>query len=89
MPEHDVYITDWTDARDVPMTMGAFGLDDYTEYLIEFCQFLAEDGERPAVMAVCHSASGCLSGWASANAGMAPHTSSTLPIRGQAARSMS
>ena len=53
MPEHDVYITDWTDARDVPMTEGAFDLDDYTEYLIELCQFLAEDGERPAVMAVC------------------------------------
>ena len=53
MPEHDVYITDWIDARDVPMTEGGFDLDDYTDYLIEFCQFLAEGGERPAVMAVC------------------------------------
>ncbi|QHQ36285.1 polyhydroxyalkanoate depolymerase [Algicella marina] len=53
LPEHDVYITDWVDARDVPMSEGRFDLDDYTDYLVEFCQFLAEDGQRPAVMAVC------------------------------------
>lgn len=53
LPEHDVYITDWIDARDVPLTRGRFDLEDYTEYLIEFCQFLAQDGERAAVMAVC------------------------------------
>ncbi|MEM1264685.1 MAG: polyhydroxyalkanoate depolymerase [Pseudomonadota bacterium] len=53
LPSHDVYITDWVDARDVPLISGRFDLDDYTDYLIEFCQFLAEDGERPAVMAVC------------------------------------
>ncbi|MHA3916168.1 polyhydroxyalkanoate depolymerase [Halovulum sp. GXIMD14793] len=53
LPEHDVYITDWVDARDVPMTEGRFDLDDYVDYLMEFCRFLAEDGERPSVMAVC------------------------------------
>ncbi len=51
--EHDVYVTDWIDAREVPLSDGGFDLEDYTEYLIEFCQFLAEDGTRPAVMAVC------------------------------------
>lgn len=53
LPDHDVYITDWTDARDVPLAQGGFDLDDYTDYLIEFCQYLAQDGERPATMAVC------------------------------------
>ncbi|NNU78939.1 polyhydroxyalkanoate depolymerase [Halovulum dunhuangense] len=55
LPEHDVYVTDWIDAREVPVTEGHFDLEDYTEYLIEFCQFLAAegDGARPAVMAVC------------------------------------
>ena len=53
LPEHDVYITDWIDARDVPLSEGQFDLADYSDYLIEFCQFLAKDGERPAVMAVC------------------------------------
>lgn len=52
LPAHDVYITDWTDARDVPMGTD-FDLDDYVDYLIEFCQLLGENGERPAVMAVC------------------------------------
>jgi len=53
MPGHDVYITDWVDARDVPLSDGVFDLDDYVDYLIDFCRFLAADGERVAVLAVC------------------------------------
>lgn len=53
LPEHDVYITDWRDARNVPMTAGRFDLDDYVDYVIEFCQHLGEKGGRPAVLAVC------------------------------------
>lgn len=53
LPEHDVYITDWVDARDVPITEGDFDLDDYSDYLTDFCRILGADGERVAVMAVC------------------------------------
>lgn len=53
LPEHDVYVTDWIDARDVPMTEGDFDLDDYTDYIIEMLRFLARGGERVTVMAVC------------------------------------
>ncbi|HSF91391.1 MAG TPA: polyhydroxyalkanoate depolymerase, partial [Paracoccaceae bacterium] len=53
LPEHDVYITDWIDARDVPLSEGKFDLDDYVDYLIDMCRFLGQDGERPAVLAVC------------------------------------
>ena len=53
LPEHDVYITDWKDARDVALSHGPFDLDDYTDYLISFCEYLGRDGTRPAVMAVC------------------------------------
>jgi poly(3-hydroxybutyrate) depolymerase len=53
LPEHDVYITDWVDARDVPLAEGEFDLDDYTEYLIAMIEHLGRDGERVAVMAVC------------------------------------
>ncbi|MEM7212037.1 MAG: polyhydroxyalkanoate depolymerase [Pseudomonadota bacterium] len=53
LPEHEVYITDWVDARDVPLTDGQFDLADYSEYVMEFCRFLAKDGERAAIMAVC------------------------------------
>jgi poly(3-hydroxybutyrate) depolymerase len=47
---HDVYITDWTDARMVPMTEGRFDLDDYVDYIIEMLQML---GGNVHVIAVC------------------------------------
>ena len=53
LPEHDVYITDWVDARNVPLAEGSFDLADYTDYVMDFCRFLSTDGERPAIMAVC------------------------------------
>ncbi len=46
----DVYVTDWADAKKVPMTAGPFDLDDYIDYLIEFLEFL---GPNTHVMAVC------------------------------------
>ncbi|GMG85358.1 polyhydroxyalkanoate depolymerase [Paralimibaculum aggregatum] len=60
LPEHEIYITDWIDARDVPLTDGSFGLADYTDYITEFCQFLSRGGERPTVMAVCQPGVPCL-----------------------------
>lgn len=53
LPNHDVYITDWRDARDVPVSDGGFDLDDYTDYLIAMIEHLSQDGERIAVMGVC------------------------------------
>jgi poly(3-hydroxybutyrate) depolymerase len=53
LPEHDVYMTDWRDARDVAIADGAFDLDDYADYIIEMLEFLSRDGERVHVMAVC------------------------------------
>jgi poly(3-hydroxybutyrate) depolymerase len=41
--EHDVYITDWTDARMVPVAAGPFHLDDYIFYVQEFIRLLAPD----------------------------------------------
>ena len=43
LPEHDVYITDWIDARMVPMEKGAFHLHDYIYYVQEFIRFLGPD----------------------------------------------
>ncbi|MCB1376580.1 MAG: polyhydroxyalkanoate depolymerase, partial [Rhodobacteraceae bacterium] len=53
LPEHDVYITDWIDARDVPVTDGRFDLDDYIDYVIDFISHL---GDRTHVLAVCQPA---------------------------------
>ncbi|MGE0769764.1 MAG: polyhydroxyalkanoate depolymerase, partial [Hyphomicrobiaceae bacterium] len=36
LADHDVYITDWANARDVPLSAGRFGVDEYIEYLISF-----------------------------------------------------
>ena len=50
LPEHDVYITDWHNARDVNLGHGRFGFDDYIEHLI---QFLEAIGPSAHVIAVC------------------------------------
>jgi poly(3-hydroxybutyrate) depolymerase len=57
LPRHDVYITDWHDAKLVPLGEGRFDLDDYIDYLIEFIDSIGEaSGERPHVLAVCQPA---------------------------------
>src|SRR5471032_3142321 len=43
LTDHDVYITDWTDARMVPASVGAFHLDDYIFYVQEFIRLLSPD----------------------------------------------
>jgi poly(3-hydroxybutyrate) depolymerase len=53
LPTHEIYITDWIDARDVPLAAGEFDLDDYTDYLVRMIEHLSAGGERIAVMAVC------------------------------------
>jgi poly(3-hydroxybutyrate) depolymerase len=50
LPHGEVYITDWTDARKVPLTSGMFDLDSYIDYLIEIFQLLGPDTH---VIAVC------------------------------------
>ena len=50
LPEHDVHITDWKDAREVPIISGDFSLDDYIDYIIAFCRYLGPDVH---VIAVC------------------------------------
>ncbi len=50
LPEHEVYITDWTDAREVPLTWGNFDLDDYVDYVVEFLRYI---GPGAHAIAVC------------------------------------
>ena len=38
LAEHDVYITDWHNARDVPLAAGRFGFDEYVDHLIKFLE---------------------------------------------------
>jgi poly(3-hydroxybutyrate) depolymerase len=50
LTDHDVYITDWHNAREVPLGAGRFGLDEYIEHVM---QFLKEIGPGAHLMAVC------------------------------------
>ena len=50
LPAHDVIITDWADARMVPLSAGNFDLADYIDYIIEFLRVL---GPQTHVLAVC------------------------------------
>lgn len=50
LPEHDVYITDWHNARDVPLSAGRFGFEDYVDHLIKF---LEKIGPGAHMLAVC------------------------------------
>jgi polyhydroxyalkanoate depolymerase len=50
LPEHDVFITDWHNVRDVALSHGSFGFDDYIEHLV---RFLEKIGPGAHVIAVC------------------------------------
>jgi poly(3-hydroxybutyrate) depolymerase len=49
LPNHEVYITDWADAREVPLSEGPFSFDCYVSYLIDFLDFLGEDSHMIAI----------------------------------------
>jgi poly(3-hydroxybutyrate) depolymerase len=53
LPGHDVWITDWADARLVPLAAGKFDLDDYVDYVIGFLEHI---GAGAHVLAVCQPA---------------------------------
>ena len=52
LPHYDVYITDWMNARDVPLTEGSFDLEKFAQYMVIFMRLLSPDLH---VMGVCQS----------------------------------
>jgi poly(3-hydroxybutyrate) depolymerase len=53
LPEHDVYITDWVDAKMVPLALGKFDLEDYISYVMDFVRQLGPDVH---LLAICQPA---------------------------------
>jgi polyhydroxyalkanoate depolymerase len=53
LADHDVYITDWRSARDVPLAAGRFGTEDYVEYLMRFLETIGPGGHAVAVCQPC------------------------------------
>ncbi|KAJ54155.1 polyhydroxyalkanoate depolymerase [Actibacterium mucosum KCTC 23349] len=53
LPDADVYVTDWHNARDIPVSAGKFDIEDYTLYLVDFMKALGSDVN---VIAICQPA---------------------------------
>jgi len=53
LADHDVYITDWHNARNVPAMAGRFGLDEYTEHLMQFLGVMGPGGHLVAICQPC------------------------------------
>lgn len=75
--DHDVYITDWHNARDVPLAAGRFGLDEYTQYLIDFLELM---GPGAHLMAICQPCVSALSAVAIMSEDRHPATPASLTL---------
>src|SRR5688572_30472330 len=56
LADHDVYITDWHNARDVPLAAGPFGMDEYIEHLIQFLDVMGPGSHLVAICQPCVAA---------------------------------
>ncbi|MFC7054112.1 polyhydroxyalkanoate depolymerase [Hansschlegelia quercus] len=79
LPDHEVYITDWTDARLVPLSEGSFDLDDYIDYLISIFHFMRGECH---VMAVCQPAVPVLAAVARMEAEGDPYSPRSMTLMG-------
>lgn len=77
--DHDVYITDWIDARMVPVSAGPFHLNDYVRYVEQFLEFLDQDVH---VIAVCQPTVPVLAAVALMSANNSPHVPKSLTLMG-------
>jgi polyhydroxyalkanoate depolymerase len=77
LADHDVYITDWHNARDVPMSDGKFGLDEYTDHIIEFLDVM---GPGSHLMAICQPCVSALAATAVMSEDQHPATPASLTL---------
>src|SRR5580692_10580802 len=79
LPNHDVYITDWSDARTVPVADGRFDLDDYIDYVISILHALGGDTH---VVAVCQPSVPVLAAVALMEADEDPYVPTSMILMG-------
>jgi poly(3-hydroxybutyrate) depolymerase len=79
LPNHDVYVTDWVDARMVPLTEGSFDLDDYIDYVISILHTLGGDTH---VLAVCQPSVPVLAAVALMEADNDPYVPTSMVLMG-------
>jgi poly(3-hydroxybutyrate) depolymerase len=79
LPGHDVYITDWRDAKLVPLSDGKFDLDDYIDYIIAYLEHI---GPGAHMLAVCQPSVPCYAAAAVMSADRNPARPKTLTMMG-------
>jgi poly(3-hydroxybutyrate) depolymerase len=79
LPNHDVYITEWCDARMVPVAHGPFDLDDYIDYLMSILDFLGGDIH---IVAVCQPSVPVMAAIARMEAVGAPNVPRSMVLMG-------
>jgi poly(3-hydroxybutyrate) depolymerase len=79
LPNHDVYITDWADARTVPVAAGVFDLDDYIDYVVSILHVLGGDTH---VVAVCQPSVPVLAAIAAMEAAGDPNVPNSMILMG-------
>ncbi|MEA3017132.1 MAG: poly(3-hydroxybutyrate) depolymerase [Sphingomonadales bacterium] len=79
LPRHDVYITDWRDAKLVPLDAGRFDLDDYIDYLVAFLEAI---GPGAHMLAVCQPSVPCYAAAALMSADEHPARPRSLTMMG-------
>src|SRR5580704_16926542 len=79
LPNHDVYLTEWVDARMVPLTEGHFDLDDYIDYVIAMLHSLGGDTH---VIAVCQPSVPVLAAVAAMEADADPYVPNSMILMG-------
>jgi poly(3-hydroxybutyrate) depolymerase len=83
LPSFDVYITDWRDAKMVPLSDGHFDLDDYVDFLIEYLELIGKKtGHRPHLLAVCQPAVSAFAATALMAADKNPYRPKSLTMMG-------
>jgi len=80
----EVYITDWADAKMVPLDAGRFDLDDYIDYVIDYLDHIGHtnNGERAHMLAVCQPSVPALAATALMNAQKHPARPLTMTMMG-------
>ena len=63
LQDHDVYMTDWHNVRDVPLAEGRFGLDEYTEHIIQFLAAMGPNANVIVVRQPCVTALAAVTQW--------------------------
>lgn len=79
LPSHDVWVTDWRDAKTVPLSNGNFDLDDYIDYLVSFLEHI---GPGAHMLAVCQPSVPCYATAALMSADDHPARPRTLTMMG-------